>query len=466
MGRSRHPREDQLTLFAQDLAHRKRGQHWRSKVLLFSGIRRAESMKRMKIATKAVDADGVKLWVAPFLDWTMADLGLWREAHDIPRNPVADLLHYSGECLCGANAAEDELEFIANFFPDAASEIFRWQRLADRLGIERSRWGEHWREPAAETGPACGECQMRLAALADCPVRSLAKRPQITVQEYGKKRPVTITLRVHSPGREPGPEAFEVHGAPFLEIDQYGVHLPDTTIGRFAEGDGGTLTLHPPNGPASPATAMLEAHHGAQQTALDVTCWCDCERIRGRRPNDCPHEPGLAVWMLTEPSELTAFLTLGPIRVTNGNGRRVFDRIRVIDRILLLQDHPAGRLNLRGDDAHRLLGEHGFWQVPGMGAFRAVLIGREKDAQTIEQAWRENGIEPGYRLPSVDPDRYEAVTVAARYPGELEERRLLNELPADLWTPDDPTPERTPTPLPKPQMVTPSPINAASHAAA
>ena len=446
----------------QYLAWRKQRQHWRSKVLLFSGIRRAESVKRMKIANKAIDSDGVKLWVAPFLDWTMADLELWREGHDIPRNPVADVLHFSGECLCGANAAEDELEFLATFFPAAAKDIFRWQRLADRLGIERSRWGERWCEPAGETGPACGECQMRLAALADCPVRQVATRAPVTVHEYGKPEPVSITVRVHSPGRRPGPDAFEIHGVPFLEIDQHGVHLALTTIGRFAQGDGGTLTLEQPNGPPSPAAAMLKAHHGSEQTAVDVTCWCDCKRIRGRLPDSCPHQPGLAVWMLTDPEEHRPFLTLGPIRVTNTTGRRVFDRVRVIDRILLLQDDPAGRLSLHGDDAEQLLGEHGFWQIPGMGAFLGVLIGRAKDADAIEQTWRDRGIEPDYRLASVDPDRYEAVTVAARYPGDPEQRQLLNAIPAELWTPDDPTPQATRPPLPKPQMVTPSPLSRAA----
>ncbi len=445
---------------ADYLAYRKRGQDRRSKVLLFSGIRRAESAKRMKIATKAIDADGGKLWVAPFLDWTMADLGLWREAHDIPSNPVADLLHYSGECLCGANASEGEFEFIKRFYPEAAAEILRLQRLADRLGIERSRWGENWREPASPTGPACGDCQMRLAAIADCPVRALTARAPVEVHSYGRSAPVRITVRVHSPGREPGPDAFEIHTVPFLEIDRHGVHLAETTIGRFAEGDGGKLTLAQPNGPVSPARTLLEAHHGREQTAIDVSCWCECERVRGRLPADCPHQPGLAVWMITEPHELTAFLTLGPIRVTNGNGRSVFDRIRVIDRILLLQDDPAGRLNLRGDDAHRLLGEHGFWQVPGMGAFRGVLIARDKDAAAIEQRWREEGIEPGYRLSSVDPDRYEAVTVAPRYPGDPAEPRLLNALPADLWTAEDPTPEECPAPTVKPAMVTPSTLRA------
>jgi 3'-phosphoadenosine 5'-phosphosulfate sulfotransferase (PAPS reductase)/FAD synthetase len=449
---------------ADYLAYRKRGQHRQSKVLLLSGIRRAESVKRMKIANKAVDADGVKLWVAPFLDWTMADLGLWREAHDIPRNPVAELLHYSGECLCGANASEGEFEFIKRLYPDAAEEILRLQRLADRLGIARARWGENWREQASDTGPACGDCQMRLAWAAECPARPPLRRRQPTVQSYGEKQPVTITVRVHTPGHEPGPDAFEVHGVPLVEIDEYGVHLAETTIGRFAEGDGGKIKLTDPNGPVSPARSLLEEHHGRSQTAIDLVCWCDCKRIRGRLPASCPHRPGLAVWTITEPGDLR-FLTLGPIRVTNGNGRRVFDRVRVIDRILLLQDHIAGRLSLRGDDGHRVTGEHGFWQIPGMGAFRAVLIAREKDADSIEVHWRSKGIEPGYRLASVDPDRYEAVTVAPRYPGDAPDPRLLNALPPELWTPDDPTPERAGPVLAKPQMRTPSTLSAERRAA-
>lgn len=280
------------------------------------------------------------------------------------------------------------------------------------------------------------------------------------MREFGVAQTLQIAARVHSPGREPGPEAFVVNGVPFLEIDEYGVHLAQTTIGRFAQGDGGKLKLAAPNGPRSPARDLLERHQGAEQTAIDLTCWCDCKRVRGRLPHSCRHRPGLAVWMLTEPREQRDHpcLTLGPIRLTNTTGRRVFDRIRVIDRILLLQDDPCGRLCLRGDAAERLFGEHGFWQIHGMGAFRGVLIGRERDATQIEQVWRSKGIEPGHRLPSVDPDYYEAVTVAPKYPGDPQEPRLLNALPADLWTPDDPTPERKPTVLPRPTMQSRSPL--------
>jgi 3'-phosphoadenosine 5'-phosphosulfate sulfotransferase (PAPS reductase)/FAD synthetase len=463
------------------IAHCKRGQHWRSKVLLFSGIRRAESAKRMKIAEKAVDPDGGKLWVAPFLDWTMADLGVWREEHDIPHNDVADLLHYSGECLCGANASEGELDLIQRFFPVSAREIHRLQRLAEWLGIERSRWGEHFYETASDTGPACGDCQMRLAGLADCKVPILNAKRRVRVHSYGQPELVRITARIHTPGRQPGPVAHEVHQVPFVELGAAGVYLGPTRVAGFEQSETCKLLLTTPNGPPTPAGELLDTSHGDRQTALDLTCRCDCKRIRGRLPASCTHQPGLAVWVLSEPmapltpgiaepEHETIFarmgimdklqLTRGPIRVTNGNGRRTFDRIRVIDRVLLLQDYISARLVLFGDDPEGPLGQFGVWKVPGMGVFRSVLIGREKDAQRIEGHWRANGIEPGYRLASIDPDYYEAVTVAPRYPGDPQERELLNALPADLWTPEDPTPERAGPRRSKPHMVSPSALRA------
>jgi hypothetical protein len=77
-----------------------------------------------------------------------------------------------------------------------------------------------------------------------------------------------------------------------------------------------------------------------------------------------------------------------------------------------------------------------------MGLFRTVLIGREKDAHAIEQSFRDRGIEPGHRLPSPSSDYFEAVTVAARCPGDPQQPRYINALPGELWTPDDPTPQR------------------------
>jgi len=454
------------------VARAKRREPWQSKVLLFSGIRRAESARRMKIAEKAIDPDGGKLWVAPFLDWTKADLDVWRETHDIPKNDVAAVLHYSGECLCGANATPGELEFLQQFYPCEAQKILVLQALADRLGIERSRWGERYYERPQETGPACADCQLRLAALDTCPVAKPTARREVKVSRYGKPRLVAITARIHTPGREPGPTAHEVHQVPFVEISARGVYLGDTRVAGFEQTETCKLRLAAADGRDSPTGELLSAHHADTQTAIDLSCLCDCERKRGRLPASCPHQPGLAVWMLSEPmSPFTPSFTegptsifdrigmldklsftRGPIRVTNGNGRQVFDRIRVIDKLLLLQDHITAALTLFGCHPEGPLGQFGAWRVTGMGVFRSVLVGRAKDATVIEHHWRDKGIEPGYRLPSVNPDYYEAVTVGPRYPGDPPERELLNALPADLWTPDDPTPPPPVSRRPRPTM--------------
>jgi 3'-phosphoadenosine 5'-phosphosulfate sulfotransferase (PAPS reductase)/FAD synthetase len=464
--------------------YRKRGWDRRSKVLLFSGIRKAESQKRMKIAEHPVESVGGRLWVAPFLYWTRADLLSWREQHDIPQNDVASLLHYSGECLCGAHASKGELDFLTSWYGDdpAVRDILRLQRLADRLGIERSRWGERWYEKASHTGRACGDCQMRMAGLDDCPVPVLHRRREVTVHSYGTRRPVAITARIHTPGRDPGPVAHEVHGVPLIELAADGIHLGETRVAQFEPGDETKLTLCKPSGFNDPASRMLADHHGERYTALDVSCLCDCKRKRGRLPKSCNHKPGLAVWMLSEPFEIVSTglpdklkgilrrvaeaedrkFTPGPIRVTNGNGRRVFDRLRVVNRELLLQDEVTGGLVLRSD-SDRAQRQVGAWNVPGMGLFRTVMIGRDRDAEAIERHWRRRGIEPGYRLPSVDSDYYEAVTVAPRYPGEPGERRLLNALPAELWTPEDPTPDRTGAPQIRPPMRSTPTIGDGTH---
>ncbi len=67
-----------------------------------------------------------------------------------------------------------------------------------------------------------------------------------------------------------------------------------------------------------------------------------------------------------------------------------------------------------------------------MGVFRTVLIGREKDAEAIEQSFRDRGIEPGYRLPSPNSDYFEAVTVTARHPDDPPHPQYINALPGEL----------------------------------
>ena len=91
-------------------------------MMLISGCRREESIRRMG-TVKEIDPQGRIVWVAPFADMTAVDCGRYMEAHDIKRNPVKDLLHMSGECLCGAFAHKGELEEIELWYPEVASRI-------------------------------------------------------------------------------------------------------------------------------------------------------------------------------------------------------------------------------------------------------------------------------------------------------------------------------------------------------
>ena len=109
-------------------------------MMLISGCRREESIRRMG-TVKEIDPQGRIVWVAPFADMTAVDCGRYMEAHDIKRNPVKDLLHMSGECLCGAFAHKGELEEIELWYPEVASRIKEIEQKVRKAGFP---WG--WEE--------------------------------------------------------------------------------------------------------------------------------------------------------------------------------------------------------------------------------------------------------------------------------------------------------------------------------
>jgi 3'-phosphoadenosine 5'-phosphosulfate sulfotransferase (PAPS reductase)/FAD synthetase len=135
----------------------------RQRVILIGGRRRAESKRRQKI--KYLDVKGSAVFVSPLVNWTNEDLNTYRALNDVPRNEVSDLLHMSGECLCGAFAHSGELEEIGDYFPYAADRIRGLERRAlDSAVAEPSRckWG--WgagRERPSGAGPLCSSCEFR-----------------------------------------------------------------------------------------------------------------------------------------------------------------------------------------------------------------------------------------------------------------------------------------------------------------
>jgi 3'-phosphoadenosine 5'-phosphosulfate sulfotransferase (PAPS reductase)/FAD synthetase len=137
----------------------------RSRAAVFiAGRRRAESERREDVPLH--ESDGSVIWVSPLAMWTKLDLNTYREMHpDVPRNEVADLLHMSGECLCGAFAKPGEIDAIGQWFPEVRAEIEQLQADVAAAGhaAPLCRWGHGVTGAglaAMKTGRLCTSCQI------------------------------------------------------------------------------------------------------------------------------------------------------------------------------------------------------------------------------------------------------------------------------------------------------------------
>jgi 3'-phosphoadenosine 5'-phosphosulfate sulfotransferase (PAPS reductase)/FAD synthetase len=139
----------------------------KERLIFITGVRQTESKRRANRAPMA--RRGSSVFVNPITRWTKLDLNAYRRKFsDVPRNEVADLLHMSGECLCGAFAHAGELDEIAMWFPEVAAEIRELEAEAAARGIERCRWG--WgagKEKPSESGLMCSSCDARFIPTAD-----------------------------------------------------------------------------------------------------------------------------------------------------------------------------------------------------------------------------------------------------------------------------------------------------------
>ena len=152
----------------------------RQRVIYIAGRRRAESQRRASIPENG--RDGSIEWVSPLIHWTKPDLTTYRLRHrDVPRNEASDLIHMSGECLCGAFAAPGEREQLDYWYhPDLAliRELEAELRMPkyDHIPDYRKTWG--WgADPEARaaakradleprSGALCGSCTTRWEQLA------------------------------------------------------------------------------------------------------------------------------------------------------------------------------------------------------------------------------------------------------------------------------------------------------------
>jgi 3'-phosphoadenosine 5'-phosphosulfate sulfotransferase (PAPS reductase)/FAD synthetase len=143
---------------------------YRQRVIFLAGRRADESGRRKGLGSKdPIERRGSTVWVSPLVNWTKADLNAYRRVYpDVPNNEVSDLLHMSGECLCGAFAHAGELEEIEMWFPDVVAEIRQLEKEVAagaeeaEIPAERCRWG--WgagKEKPSKVGDLCSSCDAR-----------------------------------------------------------------------------------------------------------------------------------------------------------------------------------------------------------------------------------------------------------------------------------------------------------------
>lgn len=130
---------------------------------LVTGIRRQESERRMA-ATMAVSEHriGSQVWINPILDWTKADCNRFIEERGLRRNRVVDLLHRSGECLCGALARPSEIQDIEAWYPTTAAELHGYEQLARDNGHLEDVWARRLtvnRQQQRLFQPLCVGCE-------------------------------------------------------------------------------------------------------------------------------------------------------------------------------------------------------------------------------------------------------------------------------------------------------------------
>lgn len=145
----------------------KAGHSRMSRVLLITGMRRDESIRRM-IHADFQRRRGAQVWAAPLEHWVKADCNRYLEAHGLPRNPVVDLMHMSGECLCGSYARPDEMRELETWYPETAEYLHSLERQVEAGGIASCVWGHaarHTNEvhPAQQHlfSPLCVGCEQR-----------------------------------------------------------------------------------------------------------------------------------------------------------------------------------------------------------------------------------------------------------------------------------------------------------------
>lgn len=142
------------------------------RLVLATGARSHESKRRMGHVVPE-RREGVKVWTNPLHLWRKLQCLDYIASKGVKRSEVVELLHMSGECLCGAFAEPDELKEIRLWYPKTAARI---DAIAERVKAAGKHcvWGT--RPPSKRLRPVYDED----GEIVDMAIRDSAGRRRVS----------------------------------------------------------------------------------------------------------------------------------------------------------------------------------------------------------------------------------------------------------------------------------------------
>lgn len=113
----------------------------KDRIMLITGVRSEESVRRMRHVDR-IQREGAQLWAADIWNWSKLDCNRFIAARGLPRNPVVDTMHMSGECRCGAFARPGELDEWMDWYPEETGWLVKLQDAVEEKGLRACRWGQ------------------------------------------------------------------------------------------------------------------------------------------------------------------------------------------------------------------------------------------------------------------------------------------------------------------------------------
>jgi 3'-phosphoadenosine 5'-phosphosulfate sulfotransferase (PAPS reductase)/FAD synthetase len=139
----------------------------------WTGVRSDESDRRAKTVNS--ESHGAR-WTyhAPIADWTKEDCREYMNEHDLPRNPLWDTLHRSGDCFCGAYASFSEVLDLRAAGEDDHADWIR--ELEEQVDLdekqERERWGWGGMNPDEQKRARAEQDDDQMLLCANCGITS------------------------------------------------------------------------------------------------------------------------------------------------------------------------------------------------------------------------------------------------------------------------------------------------------